>query len=99
MKIVITTLLLLCIGSPLCLAKEKKKRTGPPSAEEAFKTLDKSGDSALSLEEFLEGKSGQEKARADFTKADVDKDGSLTLEEFSTIERSGARERKRKKKE
>ena len=99
MKKAITVLLLLSIGSPLCLAKEKRKKAGPPSAEEAFKALDKSGDSTVSLEEFLEGKSDQEKAKADFAKADADKDGSLTLEEFSTVERSGGKDRKRKKKE
>jgi Ca2+-binding EF-hand superfamily protein len=97
MKKIITAILLLSIGSPLCLAKEKKKRPGPPSAEEAFKGLDKSGDSILSLEEFLEGKSDREKAKADFAKADADKDGSLTLEEFSTVERPGTRERKKRK--
>ena len=98
MRTAITALLLLCVGSPLCLAKERKKK-GPPSAEEAFKGIDKNGDSSISRDEFLEGKTDHEKAKADFEKADADKDGSLTLEEFATIPKSGKKERKKKKTE
>lgn len=88
-------LLLLALCSPLSQAKERKARN--PSAEEVFKALDTSGDSLISLEEFLVGKPDKEKATADFKIADADKDGNLTLEEFSTLPKAGNKERKRKR--
>ncbi|RFC43128.1 MAG: EF-hand superfamily [Verrucomicrobia bacterium] len=88
-------LLLLVLSGSLGLAKEKKARE--QSVEEAFKALDTTGDSLISLEEFLVGKPDKEKATADFQNADADKDGRLTLEEFSTTPKRAKKERKKKK--
>jgi Ca2+-binding EF-hand superfamily protein len=51
-------------------------------AEEAFKKLDKNGDSKLTLEEFKEGAKDATKAEGRFKRIDKDGDGNVTLEEF-----------------
>lgn len=58
-----------------------------PDPEVAFKKLDTSADSKLSLDEFKAGPMGKKdpaKAEELFKKLDKDGDGSLTLEEFKT---------------
>jgi esterase/lipase superfamily enzyme len=60
-------------------------RTRPPSPEERFQRLDKSGDGSLSKEEMLDmAKSPGDKFVADraFAKKDKDADGRITKEEF-----------------
>ena len=71
------------LAVPALAADEKPK----PSPEEAFKKMDKNGDSKLSLEEFKGKRQGDkaDKAEANFKRKDKDKDGSLTLEEFKAM--------------
>lgn len=82
----------------MAFAKEKKKKAGPPNAEERFKALDKDGDGMLSLSEFLEGKGDPAAAKAAFTNANMDKDNNLTLEEFSSLPKPDKKEKKKKSK-
>ncbi len=95
-------LLILCLGltlaAPPASAKARPDRTKPQSHETAFKSLDKDGNSLLSLEEFSSGAADPAQAATEFAKLDTDKDGTLTLEEFSARADPKAREPKKKRK-
>lgn len=105
-------LLMLATASVPTFAKPaKEKKTQTLTDEEAFKALDKDGDSLLSKEEFCAGAPNAPEGRKSkktkgalteeeqFDKLDTDKDGKLTLEEFGKREPApdGA-ERKKKRK-
>lgn len=53
------------------------------AAEQKFKAMDKDGDGALTLQEWVGDKVGEEAttARAEFAAKDTNKDGKLTLAE------------------
>ena len=51
--------------------------------DKKFKEMDTDGDGALSVQEYVGDKQGDEAttARGEFTKADANRDGKLTMEE------------------
>jgi Ca2+-binding EF-hand superfamily protein len=105
----ILSLILAAPSVPTFAKAPKEKKTQTLTDEEAFKALDKDGDSLLSKEEFCatpantssDKKSKKAKASSpseeQFDKLDTDKDGKLTLEEFSKRE-SGSEGTDRKRK-
>lgn len=67
------------------VAEEKpQKGEGKPDAEMMFKRLDKDGNGALTVEEFLGKREGEkaDKAREVFKKLDKDQNGTVSLKEF-----------------
>ena len=83
----------LCAALALTLAASAgfAQEAAAPDAtpEQKFKAMDKDGDGALTIQEYVGDKVGEEatEARADFSKKDVNKDGKLTLAECKAADK------------
>lgn len=78
-------LLIIANSSASGLLAEDSSTEIPAAVSMAFKKVDRSGDQALSLEEFEVGRGAADVAKRDFKLYDFDENGSLSLEEFACI--------------
>lgn len=104
MKRSIQILSIIALATSLSFGEEeapKEKKGGNP--EEAFKKIDKDGNSSISLEEYKASPMGTkagDKAEAKFKKLDANGDGSVNLDEFKAASTGKAKgEGKKKEKE
>lgn len=88
MRSLLTGMLGLMLGIGIVqLASAADARADDAQIEAKFKSLDKNGDSKLSMEEFVAGRGSEqteEQAKAAFEKADINQDGFLSLVEYKT---------------
>lgn len=84
-RVTCAVLLVIAISSASGLLAEDSSTEIPAAVSAAFKKADRSGDQALSLEEFVVGRGAADVAKRDFKLYDFDENGSLSLEEFACI--------------
>ncbi len=67
------------------LSPNKITPTQPPTVEKRFQNLDKNGDGAISLKEFINPRKQDKKAAAEkqFKRKDKNQDGKMSLQEYS----------------
>lgn len=90
MKKTILTVGVILLGFTSITAQEnneKRRREGPPSAEQLIKELDKDEDGKISEKE------AKGPIKKDFKKIDTDEDGFLTKEELEKAPKPKRRER------
>ena len=63
----------------------KIRRLFPEAVVAAFKAANRNGDQALSVDEFIAGRSAADVAKRDFKLYDFNEDGELNVEEFACV--------------
>ena len=87
-------------GAAFAAKADKIKKKEAAAAAESFASVDKNGDSNITLEEFLvtqKDKLGEEAAKARFATLDKNHDGKLAKDEFGSGTEEPVKKKRKKK--